>query len=179
MRSPAFVVLLLAVITACSSERQGTADSAATLTSKPDVGFRAPEYSASTLSGDSVSLSSYRGKVVLLNVWATWCGPCRKEIPELRVINSRYSSQGLTVVGVTVDTEGTEAQIADFVKEFRMDYALWHDPNERISAQYAIVGLPASFLIDRSGVIRWKATGPIAPGDTALDRAIGSAIASR
>ena len=171
--------MALAIVTACSSERSGAGEGASTVASKPDVGFRAPEYSAQTLAGDSVSLASYRGKVVLLNVWATWCGPCRKEIPELRVINSRYSSQGLTVVGVTVDTEGTETQIADFVKEFRMDYPLWHDPNERISALYAIVGLPASFLIDRAGVIRWKATGPIAPGDTALDRAIGSALAAR
>lgn len=124
MRSAGFAALSLAVLAACSTERPATADSRPTVASKPDVGFRAPEYSAKSLSGDSVSLGSYRGKVVLLNVWATWCGPCRKEIPELRVINSRYSSQGLTVVGITVDTEGTEVQIADFVKEFQMDYPL-------------------------------------------------------
>ena len=172
----AVAVMLAIAVTACG-RGEATDDSAtAALPEKPDVGFRAPAYSAVSLAGDSVSLSTYRGKVVLLNAWATWCGPCRQEIPELRALHQKYSKDGLTVIGVTVDAEGTNTQIQDFVKEFRMDYPLWHDPNERISAQYAIMGLPASFLIDRRGIVRWKSTGAVAPGDTALERAIHAAL---
>ena len=170
-------VLVLTVALMACGRGETTEDSAtAALPEKPQVGFRAPSYSAVSLTGDSVSLTSYRGKVVLLNAWATWCGPCRQEIPELRALHEKYSKDGLIVVGVTVDAEGTETQIGDFVKEFRMDYPLWHDPDERISAQYSIMGLPASFLIDRKGVIRWKSTGAVALGDTALERALHASL---
>jgi peroxiredoxin len=180
--SPRLVLTILAASLglACSASRENAgADSAAALPAKADVGFRAPEYDAVTLKGDSVSLADYTGKVVLLNVWATWCGPCRKEIPELRELHSRYGRDGLTVVGVTVDAEGSEPQIAEFVREFQMDYPLWHDPAERVSAQFAIMGLPATFLIDRRGVIRWKTTGPLVAGDTALTAAIRAAVDAR
>ena len=170
------LVLLAATLAACAHGVATDDTATAALPEKPDVGFRAPTYSAVSFTGDSVSLATYRGKVVLLNAWATWCGPCRQEIPELRALHERYSKDGLVVVGVTVDAEGTESQVDDFVKEFRMAYPLWRDPAERISAQYAIMGLPATFLIDRRGVIRWKSTGAVAPCDTALERAIHAAL---
>lgn len=173
------IFILAVAIGACDRGEVSDDSATAALPEKPEVGFRAPAYSATSLRGDSVSLASYRGKVVLLNAWATWCGPCRQEIPELRALHEKYSKDGLTVVGVTVDAVGTETQIGDFVKEFRMDYPLWHDPNERISAQYSIVGLPASFLIDRKGVIRWKSTGAVAPGDTALERALHASLKAK
>ena len=143
-----------------------------------EVGQPAPPYQAVSLSGDSVALADYRGKVVLLNVWATWCGPCRGEIPELRIIDSTYKSRGLRLIGVTIDADGSQSRIADFVKEFRMSYAIWHDPNERVSAQFRIIGVPSTFLIDRAGIVRWRSMGPIAPGDTSLDAAIRRALES-
>ena len=171
-----FLAILLVSAAACSRDDQQAASSAASVPEKPAVGFRAPAYSAVTLAGDSVSLASYRGRVVLINAWATWCGPCRQEIPELRLLYKKYKARGFTVVGVTVDAEGTESQIKDFVEQFGMDYPIWHDPSERISAQYATLGLPASFLIDRQGIIRWKSTGAVAPGDTSLARAIRTSL---
>lgn len=178
MRFEASCLALAAFIAVGCSEAKNdpAADSAAALPVKAEVGFRAPAYEAVTLKGDSVSLADYRGKVVLLNVWATWCGPCRQEIPELRQLHSRYARDGFAVVGVTVDAVGSESQVASFVNEFKMDYPLWHDPDERVSAQYAIMGLPASFLIDRHGVVRWKATGPVVAGDSSLTAAIRAAI---
>ena len=175
---PSLMLLAVVAVSACARGENAVDSVAALPSEKPEVGFTAPAYSAVNLAGDSVSLASYRGKVVLLNAWATWCGPCRQEIPELRSIQAKYAKAGLVVVGVTVDSEGTEAQIDDFVKEFRMDYPLWRDPAERISAQYAIMGLPATFLIDRRGIIRWKSTGVVAPGDTTLERAIRAALES-
>jgi len=143
-----------------------------------DVGLPVPAYSALSLSGDSVSLAAQRGKVVLLNVWATWCHPCRDEIPELQAIHEKYAARGLELVGVSVDTESADDAIRAFARDFRMTYAIWRDPGERVSAQFHIVGVPTTFLIDREGVLRWRKTGPIQPGDAALTKALEQALGS-
>lgn len=145
---------------------------------KVDIGLPAPEYVSQTLSGDSVSLASLKDKVVLLNVWATWCHPCRTEIPELRDIHTRYKDRGLELIGVSVDAEGNDEGIREFMKEFEMQYPVWRDPSERVSTQFLVIGVPATFLIDRRGILRWRKTGPIAPHDTSLTGAIERALSS-
>ena len=142
------------------------------------VGAPVPSYRSVSLSGDSVSLTDQRGRVVLLNVWATWCHPCREEIPELRALHDRYQSRGLELIGVSVDAQGNEDGIRAFMKEFQMTYPIWHDPDERVSTQFLVVGVPATFLIDRTGILRWRKTGPIHPGDTSLTNAIERALGS-
>ena len=117
-------------------------------------------------------------KVRLINVWATWCHPCRTEIPELRAIHAKYQAQGLELVGVSVDTDGTDDAIRSFMREFQMTFPIWRDPDERVSTKFLVVGVPATFLIDREGVLRWRKTGPIAPGDTTLTAAIQRALGS-
>ena len=143
---------------------------------KVDIGLPAPAYVSQTLNGDSVSLASLKDKVVLLNVWATWCHPCRTEIPELRGIHARYKDRGLELIGVSVDAEGNEEGIREFMKEFEMNFPVWHDPAERVSTQFLVIGVPATFLIDRKGILRWRKTGPIAPNDTSLSGAIERAL---
>ncbi|MNC89555.1 Thiol-disulfide oxidoreductase ResA [compost metagenome] len=113
---------------------------------------------------------------MLLNVWATWCHPCREEIPELRVLHERYRGRGLEVIGVSVDAAGNEQGIREFMNEFQMSYPVWHDPDEQVSTQFLLVGVPATFLIDRAGIMRWRRTGPIQPGDTTLTSAIERAL---
>jgi peroxiredoxin len=125
-----------------------------------------------------VSLESLRGKAVLLNVWATWCHPCRDEIPELQRVYERYRGRGLELVGVSVDAIGDEEAITAFARRYGMTYPIWRDPDERVSATFLVVGVPATFLIDRSGVLRWKQTGPIGPSDTTLTAAIERALVS-
>jgi peroxiredoxin len=142
------------------------------------VGAPVPAYAAVSLDGDSVSIAAHRGSVVLVNVWATWCHPCRTEIPHLRALYDRYRDRGFTVVGVSVDAEGTDDVIRAFMQEFDMTFPVWRDPDERISTRFLTVGVPATFLVDRGGVLRWKKTGPIAPGDTALASAIERALGS-
>lgn len=137
-----------------------------------EVGHPVPGYEALSLSGDSVSLAAQKGKVVLLNVWATWCHPCREEIPELQQLHQRYQARGLELIGVSVDAAGNDAGIQEFAKEFRMTYPIWRDPDERISTQFLILGVPATFVVDRQGVLRWRKMGPVAPGDTSLSNAI-------
>ena len=143
-----------------------------------DIGAPVPAYAAVSLAGDTVSLAAQRGKVVLLNVWATWCHPCRDEIPELQALHEQYASRGLELVGISVDTESADDAIRAFMRDFRMTYPVWRDPGERISAQFHIVGVPATFLIDRDGVLRWRKTGPIQPGDAGLRQALEQALGS-
>jgi peroxiredoxin len=143
-----------------------------------DVGKAAPAYRAVSASGDSVSLAALRGKPVLLNVWATWCHPCRDEIPELQQIYERYRDRGLEMVGVSVDAAGQEEAIRAFGHQYGMTYPVWRDPDEIVSATFLVVGVPATFLIDRAGIVRWKKTGPIQGADSSLVAAIERALNS-
>ncbi len=143
-----------------------------------EVGAPAPAYRTVSLDGDSVSLATQRGKVVLFNIWATWCHPCRDEIPELRALHAKYKDRGLELVGVSVDADGSDEAIRAFMKDFEMEYPVWRDPDERVSTQFLVVGVPATFLIDRDGVLRWRKTGPIQPRDASLAAAIERALGS-
>ena len=143
-----------------------------------EIGQTAPHYSAVSLTGDSVSLSQLRGRVVLLNVWATWCHPCREEIPVLQALHARYASRGLELVGVSVDARGEEATIREFATDFRMTYPLWLDPDERVQSTFLAIGVPATFLIDRDGVLRWRHVGPIRANDTTLVRELERTLAA-
>jgi cytochrome c biogenesis protein CcmG, thiol:disulfide interchange protein DsbE len=160
-------IALVAFALGCSKE---------SVPDRVEVGLPAPQYATVSLAGDSVSLGAQKGKVVLLNVWATWCHPCRDEIPELRVLQKQYEGRGLEIVGVSVDADGNDDGIKAFMREFEMTYPIWRDPDERVSAQFAVIGVPATFLIDKKGVLRWRKTGPIKPGDTTLTRAIERAL---
>ena len=166
--------LLLVLATSCAS----AGDDGATADDRVEVGAPAPAYATVSLGGDSVSLASLRGKVVLFNIWATWCHPCRDEIPELRAIHAMYQARGLELVGVSVDADGTDDAIRSFMDEFRMTYPVWRDPDERVSTRFLAIGVPATYLIDREGILRWRKTGPIAPNDTSLAAAIERALGS-
>jgi peroxiredoxin len=164
-------VLLLAGLVACGGEGSGVPQ-------KVDVGAPAPAYASRTLDGDTASLAALRGRPVLLNVWATWCHPCREEIPVLQALHERYSARGLALVGVSVDAEGEAPAIRTFARDFRMTYPIWHDPAERVSTTFLVVGVPATFLIDKQGILRWRRTGPVHADDTSLVRAIEAALGS-
>jgi thiol-disulfide isomerase/thioredoxin len=142
------------------------------------IGEPAPRYAATTLDGDSASTSSLEGKVVLLNIWATWCAPCRAEIPYLQSLYERHRGNGFEIVGVSVDARGQDAAIREFAKEYRMTYPIWRDPDERVQSLYLALGVPSSYLIDRTGVLRWRRIGTIHEGDTTLTRALADALAA-
>jgi alkyl hydroperoxide reductase subunit AhpC len=94
----------------------------------------------------------------------------------LREIHTRYRDRGLELIGVSIDTEGSDDAIRAFARDFQMAYPIWRDPDERVSTQFLAVGVPATFLIDRAGVLRWRKTGPVAPNDTSLTGAIERAL---
>lgn len=172
MRGLSALVALVAITavsaTACSRDSMP----------RVEVGRPAPRYAATTLAGDSASTSALAGKVVLLNIWATWCAPCREEIPFLQSLYDQHRGDGLEIVGVSVDARGQESAIRDFATEFRMTYPIWRDPDERVQTMFLALGVPASYLIDRNGVLRWKRLGTIRASDTTLTRALADALAA-
>ncbi|MBK8249600.1 MAG: TlpA family protein disulfide reductase [Gemmatimonadetes bacterium] len=140
------------------------------------VGDVAPPYAATTLSGDSVSTTALKGKVVLLNVWATWCAPCREEIPYLQSLHEQHAASGLELVGVSVDTQGEDETIRGFMRDFGMTYPVWRDPDERVQTLFQALGVPSSYLIDRAGVIRWRRLGIIRQNDSTFTQALQAAL---
>jgi thiol-disulfide isomerase/thioredoxin len=139
---------------------------------------RAPAFSGRTLDGEPLDLVGLRGQVVLLNVWATWCEPCRKEMPELQALHARYRDQGFTVLGVSVDAARLAAEVRQMVLRFSLGYPNVHDPQNSISAAFKVNGYPTSFLIDREGGLVWRRDGIIEPGDAELARHLAAALGS-
>ena len=141
-----------------------------------EVGIEAPAYATRNMKGDSVSLALLRGKPVLLNVWATWCLPCKEEIPYLESLNAKHAAQGLQIVGVSIDARGDDAKIEDFARDFRMSYPIWRDPDERVNARFLALGVPSTYLIDGNGVLRWKHLGTLRPTTVGFQAALDEVL---
>ncbi|HEX8169056.1 MAG TPA: TlpA disulfide reductase family protein [Thermoanaerobaculia bacterium] len=141
-----------------------------------DVGATMPDYSAMWLDGSKFDLATKRDKVVLLNVWATWCGPCRFEIPALEAIHAKYKPRGFEVIGVSVDESGFES-VKQFVHDNKMTYPVALDPEGRLAGIFQTSVLPTSVLLDREGKILWKKYGAILPQDEPeLTKVVESAL---
>jgi cytochrome c-type biogenesis protein len=141
-----------------------------------EIGKPAPDYSSVTLAGNAISLAALRGKTVLLNVWATWCAPCKEEIPYLEKLHGEYSGRGLEIVGVSVDARGEEKKIEGFARDLSMTYPVWLDPDQRVMSSFLAIGVPASYLIDRDGILRWRHLGVLRPSDERFSSALEEAL---
>jgi peroxiredoxin len=141
-----------------------------------EVGNPAPPFAAVTLAGDTVSLESLRGSPVLLNLWATWCAPCRRETPFLQTVHERFSGRGLQVVGVTTDSRAAVPDVQAFLEEFGVTYRILLDPDARSMDVFSAIGLPASYLIDRDGTVLWTRLGEVREGDPDFEEALARAI---
>jgi len=120
-------------------------------------GKQAPDFALQDLQGRQVKLSDFRGKAVLLNFWATFCGPCKVEMPWLVELQKQYGPQGLEIVGVALDDSGKET-IEKFAKEMGVNYTILQG-QDAVGDAYGAVGLPATYYIDRSGKIIDSALG--------------------
>jgi len=125
---------------------------------RPEVGHQAPDFALSALNGDVVRLSKFQGKVILLNFWATWCPPCRLEMPTMEQVYQEYRRRGFQIVAVSIDV-GSKEEVGEFMKELGLSFPALHDPRMRVSDLYRVISLPTSFLIDRQGRIRFKEIG--------------------
>jgi cytochrome c biogenesis protein CcmG, thiol:disulfide interchange protein DsbE len=157
MRLTAFAALLATL--ACSAPEDGQYRALA-------AGDTVPEFGAPLLDGDSLHLASLRGQPVLLNIWATWCAPCREEMPALQALHEEYGPRGLRIIGVSVDSRGAEPAIRRFLEEGGYTFTILHDAADAVSRQFRTFGVPETFLIDGDGLVvrRWIGKfDPLAP----------------
>ena len=150
-----------------------TTSSAATETA--DVGQMMPPYSTLLLDGRKFDIAAERGNVVFLNLWATWCGPCRAEIPELQALHQKYASRGFKVVGISLDDTGAGG-VKQFVAQHSMTYPVAYDPDSKIATIFQSSVLPTSVIVDRSGHIVWKNFGAVSMDDPTLKDALAKAL---
>lgn len=124
----------------------------------PEPGSYAPAFELKDIDGKKTALSEYKGKVVLLNFWATWCEPCRAEIPSLKSLYATLMDKGFVVLGVSVDT--SEKTVRTFILDKKIAFPVLLDKEKDVYFdQYALMGLPTSFLINRDGIIVEKIIG--------------------
>jgi len=124
-----------------------------------EVGSSAPPFAATDLkTGQPVALADFKGQVVLLNIWATWCEPCKIEMPSLEQLEKEIGPQGLRIVSVSVDEGGNDV-VRQFVHDYGLTFQILHDPSARIERIYQTTGIPESFVINREGRIVKKVIG--------------------
>ena len=119
----------------------------------------APDFTLSSLDGMKVALSDLKGQVLLINVWATWCPPCRVEMPTIQAAYEQYHDQGFTVVAVNLQED--PSAVATFMREHQLTFPALLDPDGQVSRSYEALALPSSFFVDRHGVIRAVYHGPM------------------
>ena len=185
MKRTAILVFLIAV--AC--QKQETAPPTPKHAAKPaappvektqrtEVGDTMPAYAAEYLDGKPFDLASKRGSVVFVNVWATWCGPCRMEIPELQKMHDKFRGRGFEVVGVSVDDTGAEG-VKKFVADQKISYPIVLDAEGKLANVLQTNVLPTSVMVDRNGKIVWRQVGALMPNDVAgVEAIIEKAVSS-
>ena len=137
---------------------QVEAPAAPVLTEAPRVGHLAPDFVLNTLDGREVRLSDYRGHVVFVNFWATWCGPCKVEMPAMERLYREYRRQGFAILAVSTDPEGP-AVTRPYRDALGLTFTIAHDPDAVVMRLYGVRTLPVTFLVDREGVITHQIFG--------------------
>ena len=136
-------------------------DSSFKLSGKPLLGkgVTAPNFTLPDLGGKMASLTDYKGKVVLLNIWATWCAPCVAEMPSMEKLYQELKNEDFEILAVSVDESGAEA-VNPFMKKHKLDFPVLLDTKGDIKTLYQATGIPESFIIDKDGIIVEKIIGP-------------------
>lgn len=122
----------------------------------------APDFTLKSNGGDNVKLSELRGQVVMINFWASWCGPCRQEMPLLDEIHQRYSGLGFTVLGVNVEEDQSAAR--DLLEDVPVSFPILFDSRNEVSEAYEVDAMPSTVVVDRDGIVRYIHKGYV-PGD--------------
>ncbi len=178
------LVALLLALPACSGAENAPADAAqadAATPSDPPKGAEnavgdAPEFSGETLRGKPFDLAELRGDVVLLNVWASWCEPCKEELPTLGDLYRERGHEGLRVVGVSIDAPRAHDEVRRLVQTYRVPYPIVLDPKSRIVKTLKVNGYPTTFIIGRDGRVRWRRDGLIERDDPEVATELKAAL---
>ncbi len=148
------LLLLLAGLAWIGLSADPTGSTTAGKIPAPQVGFLAPDFTLNSLDGKSYTLSELRGQAVILNLWATWCPPCRAEMPTLQKLYEEYRKEGLLVLAINSTVQDTAAAIPAFVEQYGLTFPILLDENGAVSRAYQLRSLPSSYFIGRDGIIR-------------------------
>jgi peroxiredoxin len=127
-----------------------------------EVSGPAPDFTLKSNQGKNLKLSEYRGEVILLNFWASWCGPCRQEMPELEKLQARYQDYGFTILGVNVEEDASKAD--KVLKKTPVSFPILYDTSNKVSKAFDVRAMPSTVMIDRDGNMRYLHKGYV-PGD--------------
>ena len=135
----------------------GNRNSVSPLEADKQINIKAPDFTLKDVNGRTVSLSSLKGKVLLVNFWATWCPPCKAEMPSMNKLYNSMKVRGLEIVAISSDS--SLSSIKDFLAKSRVDFLVLHDEKKAVSLQYKVFSMPTTFLIDRNGFVVEKYYG--------------------
>jgi len=152
-------VLTIGILWTLASRAPAAANTGGAPPPSPREGFSAPDFTLDLLDGGQVTLSDLRGKAVLINFWATWCPPCRAEMPAIEAVYRSHKDLGLEVLAVNTTNQDDQAAAAAFVEELELTFPVPLDRTGAVSASYNLRGLPSTYFIDRQGVIRSVVVG--------------------
>ena len=141
----------------CTPSAQDIGNGQTGLPPAPEVGRPAPDFTLTDLEGNSVTLSDFRGKVVFINFWATWCPPCRAEMPDMEAIYQEYKSKDVVVIGV--DLLEDENEVRQYVQQGGFSWTFVIDTTGAVATNYGITAIPTSLFLDKEGVIRAVSIG--------------------
>jgi thiol-disulfide isomerase/thioredoxin len=158
MRNRNSTAALLAAVLALTLPVWAAADSAADSVAPAP----APGFTLESTGGQPVSLAQFKGDVVMINFWASWCGPCRQEMPLLQSIYQKYKDMGFTLIGVNVEPDAKTANA--WLKATPVSYPVLYDPQSKVSQLYQVQAMPTTVIIDRAGTVRYIHRGYV-PGD--------------
>ena len=130
----------------------------ASIPESPRVGFLAPSFTLPDIDGKMVKLEDLRGKVILLNFWATWCGPCTLEMPSMEELYREFNDQGFEILALSSDFQGSRVT-KPFKEQYELTFPILHDLEQDVNATYRIRSIPASLLIGKDGVITYRVPG--------------------
>jgi peroxiredoxin len=154
MKNSVIFNIALAALLACAMATASAADTAPA----------APDFTLKSASGSNIKLSELRGQVVMINFWASWCGPCRQEMPLLEKMYQRYQPLGFTLLGVNVEPNTADAQ--KLLKDIPVSFPILFDTTSEVSKLYRVAAMPSTALVDRDGKVRYLHQGYV-PGDEA------------
>jgi len=153
-RRALYLIILVAALAWVFASADQTGTSTAGEIPAPRQGFLAPDFTLQSLEGKNFTLSELRGQAILVNLWATWCLPCRAEMPAMQRMYEEYKDQGFVVLALNMTYQDTPSAVLPFVQEHGLTFPILLETNGQAAGQYELRSLPSSFFIDRNGIIQ-------------------------
>jgi len=153
-RRALYIIILIAALAWIFTSADHSGTSTAGAIPAPRQGFLAPDFTLNTPDGESFTLSELRGQAVLVNLWATWCPPCRAEMPAIQKLYDEYKDQGFIVLGLNMTYQDTPSAVVPFLQENQLTFPILIEETGNVAKKYELRSLPSSFFIDRDGIIQ-------------------------